>query len=131
MLSCNSGHMWVTKKTNISQSRIGVECYIPKNVWGSKGNNQRGCIHEIIQWKKLLYIDTDAFGVGLGAALMQTRDNMSCHRDEAPDNSILRPIVFGSRSPTGAEKRYSNIKNEALGILYSLEKCDHYYLPGR
>ena len=61
-------------------------------------------------------------GVGFGAALLQTRDNMSCHIDEVPDNSILRPIAFASKSLTWAEKRYSNIKREALGILYGLEK---------
>ena len=28
---------------------------------------------------KSLYIETDGSGVGLVAALLQTRDNMSCH----------------------------------------------------
>ena len=64
--------------------------------------------------------------VGLGAALLQTRKNTSHHRDEALDNSILRPIAFTSKSPTEAEKRYSNIEREALGILHGLEKFHHY-----
>ena len=67
---------------------------------------------------KLLYIETDASGVGLGAALVQTRSNTSCPRDEVLDISILRPIAFSSKSLTRAEKRYSNIEREALGILY-------------
>ena len=75
---------------------------------------------------KLLYIETDASGIGLGAALVQTRDNMNCHRHEVPDNSILRPIAFASKTITGAKKRYSNIEREALGILYGLEKFHHY-----
>ena len=46
----------------------------------------------------------DTSGHGLGAALLQTRNNTSCPRDEAPDNSILRPIEFTSKSLTRAEK---------------------------
>ena len=38
---------------------------------------------------KPLYIETDVSGAGLGAALLQTRDNISCHRDDAPVSSIL------------------------------------------
>ena len=63
---------------------------------------------------KSLYIETDASGVGLGTALLQTRSNRSCHRDKALDNSILRPIALSSKSLTGAEKRYSNTEREAI-----------------
>ena len=69
---------------------------------------------------------TDVSGVGLGAALLQTKFNMSCHRDEVPDDSILRPTAFSSKSLTGAEEKYSNIERESLGILYGLEKFHHY-----
>ena len=41
---------------------------------------------------KPLYIETDVSGIGLGEALLQTRDNMTFHRDDVPDNSILRPM---------------------------------------
>ena len=75
---------------------------------------------------KPLYLETDASGVGLGAALLQLRDYMGCLKDTAPDNTILCPIVFVSKSLTGAERRYSNIKQEVLGILHSLEKFHHY-----
>ena len=71
---------------------------------------------------KLLYIETDASGVGLGAALLLNGDNMSCQRDEVPDNNILTPIAFANKNLTGAMKRYSNIEGEALGILCGLEK---------
>ena len=66
---------------------------------------------------KPLYIDTDASGVGIGTTLLQTRSNNSCPKDEAQDNSILRPIAFASKSLTRADKRYSNTEREALGIL--------------
>ena len=77
---------------------------------------------------KPLHIETDASGVGLGAALLQTRRNTNCHRDEALDNSILRPIAFSRKNLTGAEKSYSNTEREALGILYGPEKFHHYCL---
>ena len=68
--------------------------------------------HYIIQYKidtgsegnlKLLYLETDASGIGLGAALLQLMDNMFCQKDTAPDNTILCPIAFVSKSLTGTE----------------------------
>ena len=53
------------------------------------------------------------------------RSNTGCHRDDAPDNSLLMPIAFSSKSLTGAEKRYSSIEREVLGMLYHLEKFHH------
>ena len=44
----------------------------------------------------------------------------------APDNIILHPIAFASKSLTSVEWRYSNIKCEALGILHGLEKFHPY-----
>ena len=75
---------------------------------------------------QVLYLDTDASGIGLEAALLQTRSGRSCSRDKAQDNSILRPIAFASKSLSSAERRYSNIEREALGILHGLEKFHHY-----
>ena len=75
---------------------------------------------------KPLYLETDVSGIGLGAALLQLRGNMGCQKDTAPDNTILHPITFVSKSLTGAEQRYSNIEHEALGILHGLEKFHHY-----
>ena len=75
---------------------------------------------------KPLYLETDASGIGLGAVLLQIRDNMGCQKDTAPDSTILCPITFASKSLTGAEQRYSNIECQALGILHGLEKFQHY-----
>ena len=52
--------------------------------------------------------ETEVFGVRLGAAPLQTRSGTSCPGDEVPDNSILGPIAFMSKSLSIAEKRYSN-----------------------
>ena len=75
---------------------------------------------------KLLYLETDALGVDLGAALLHLCNDTACQRDVAPDNTSLRPIAFASKSLTGAEQRCSNIEQEALGILHGLEKFHHY-----
>ena len=75
---------------------------------------------------KPLYLETDASGAGLGAALLQLCDNMVCQKGVASHNRTLHPIVFASKSLTGAEPRYSNIEREALGILHGLEKSHHY-----
>ena len=75
---------------------------------------------------KLLYLETDASGISQGSALLQLRDNRNWPKDTAPDNTILQTIAFASKSLTGAERGYSNIKCEALGILHGLEKFHHY-----
>ena len=70
---------------------------------------------------KPLYLETDASGVGLGVSLLQTWGGPTCQKDTAPDNTILCPIAFASKSLTGAGHRYSNIEREALGILHGLK----------
>ena len=50
----------------------------------------------------------------------------TCQKDIAPDNIVLHPFAFASKSLTGAEYRYSNIQRGALGILYGLKKFHHY-----
>ena len=60
------------------------------------------------------YLEMDASGIGLGTALLQTRDDATCPEDIAPDNTILWPIPFASKSLTSVEQIYSNIDKEAL-----------------
>ena len=50
-----------------------------------------------------LYLKTDVSGIGLGDTLLQTRDGMTCSKDAAPDKTMLRPIMFSSKSLTNAE----------------------------
>ena len=75
---------------------------------------------------KPLYSETDASGVGLGAALLQLHNNTVCQKGIVPDNITLHPIAFASKSLTAAEWRYTNIEHEVLGILHGLEKFHHY-----
>ena len=64
---------------------------------------------------------------GIGLWLLRTRDGPTCQRDITPDNTILRPIAFASKSLTSTERGYSNIEREALGILHGLKRFSHYY----
>ena len=61
-----------------------------------------------------LVIQVDASQKGLGVAALQPQG----------------PIAFASKSLTDAEKRYSNIERELLGIVFGLERF-HYYAYGR
>ena len=65
---------------------------------------------------KPLYLKTNTSRVGLGAALLHTWDGTTCQKDMVPDNTILHPIAFASKSLTDAEHRYSSFEREALGI---------------
>ena len=77
---------------------------------------------------KSLYLETDASSVGHGAALLQTQEGTTCQKDMVPDNTILHPIAFASKSLTGTEYRYNNIDWEPLGILHGLDKFHHYFV---
>ena len=70
---------------------------------------------------KSLYLETDASRIGLGTALLQTRYGMTCSKDKAPDNTLLRQMAYASKTLTSAEQRYSNVEREALGILHGLK----------
>ena len=47
-------------------------------------------------------------------------------KDTVPENTILHPISFASKSLTGMECRYSNIESKALGIVHGLKQFNHY-----
>ena len=50
-----------------------------------------------------LYLETNASGIGLRARLLQKRDGMNWRCDEIPDNAILHPTAFASKSLFSAE----------------------------
>ena len=71
-------------------------------------------------------LEIDASVIRPRAAILQTRIDTSCPRDKAPDNIILRPITFASKSLSSAERRYRCTQREALGIQQGIEKFHLY-----
>ena len=64
-----------------------------------------------------LYLETDASGVAIGMALLQS---------EQTDRSSLYPIVYGSKALTDAETRYANIECELIGMVGGPEKFNYF-----
>ena len=72
-----------------------------------------------------MYLQTDASGVGLGAALLQARNDMRCPRDKAPNKRHTQTHCLASKASQVQKKRCSNIERQTLGILHRLVKFHH------
>ena len=70
--------------------------------------------------------EMDASRIGLGMALSQMKDGMTCPKDITPNNTIMGTIAFASKSLTSAEQRYIKIERQAMGILHGLKKIHLY-----
>ena len=62
---------------------------------------------------KPFYLETDAFRFGLDAALLQMCKGTACQKDVVPDNTNLCPIVFASKSLTGADAGIETLKERS------------------
>jgi hypothetical protein len=71
-------------------------------------------------WNKPFLVYSDAFGKAVGSTISQLDENGHDH-----------PIHFASRQLTSAEKNYTVIEQEGLGIIFSLKKIRHYLLGTR
>ena len=67
---------------------------------------------------RLLYLETDISGIGLGAGLLQVMDGMNCRQEKIPDNAILQPIAFTSKTLSSAEWHDRNIECEIIIEFY-------------
>ena len=72
--------------------------------------------------KEQLHLETDVFGVRLGAILLQARDRMHLPRKEAPNSAELWPIAFAKKSLTSIKTAIVIIEREALCMFHDLEK---------
>ena len=61
-------------------------------------------------------LDSDTLEVGLGTG------QITWPRDSMPDNYILKPKAFASKSLSRAETFYNNIERKALAKLHGLLK---------
>ena len=68
--------------------------------------------------KRPIVLDTDASAYGIGGVLSQIEDG------------VERPIEFFSRTLTSAERNYSQLEKEALGIVWGVKRMTQ-YLYGR
>ena len=73
------------------------------------------------------YLETNAFSIGLGARLLQVSNGMNCGHDKIPDNAILCPIAFASKSLSSVEWHYSNTECKAFRIIHGQERFLHYH----
>ena len=53
--------------------------------------------------RKPLYLETYTSGLGLGAALLQVRNNLTYRYDELPANVMLWPNAFVNKSLSSME----------------------------
>jgi len=67
-------------------------------------------------YSKPFFIFTDASADGIGACLMQTDDSSP---------SLMRPIIFFSKTLNKAQRRYSTTKKEALGLVTAVKQFQY------
>ena len=68
-------------------------------------------------WLKPFHIFVDAFDIAIGSALMQLIKL-----------SWYQPVYYSSRKLIDVEPNYSTTEREALGMLYNINKFQHYLL---
>ena len=104
LLKKSNEFIWTEMHTQDFKKLIDIMCNSPK----------------LLRYYRLdldLYLETDASGVVIGMALLQSEQN---------NRSSLYPIAYGSKTLTGAETRYANIKCALLGVVGGLEKFNYF-----
>ena len=68
-------------------------------------------------WVKPFHVFVDASDIKIGSALMQLTEP-----------NWYRPVYYASRKLSTAERNYSTTEREALGMIYNINKFQHYLL---
>ena len=68
-------------------------------------------------WEKPFHVFVDASDVAIGNALMQLSEP-----------NWYRPVYYASRKLSSAERNYSTTEREDLGMIYIINKFQHYLL---
>ena len=129
----------------LSSLRSSLQRLIKKNVeyvWTTTHTNAFNNFKEAICQETMLsyydkdkpvFIEVDASGQGLD--LYYSKETFWEEELETSSEtegkflsfrSRLRPIVFASKSLSGAETRYSNIERELLGVVWAVKHFHHY-----
>lgn len=127
---CNYYSEFIPGYTQIAQPLIATTCKkAPKKIeWTENLQNSFLKMKEALDKHRVLklpdvgkpfILQTDASGIGIGAALLQIFDE-----GEEP-----KPIAFWSRKLKSAETRYATIEKECLAIIEGVKKF-HTYLYG-
>ena len=66
--------MLTTKKAESITMGMNIEEKLPKPLWQGHVHSQEECYLGIVQQKEMLYLETDALNVGLGASLLEVRE---------------------------------------------------------
>ena len=75
---------------------------------------------------RLLYLETDASDIGLGSGLLQVRDDMNSGHDKIPDNAILCPNTFASKTYLVQSSSTATENLKPLESSRKLERFHHY-----
>ena len=106
--------MPLRKLTSIKLSGYGTTHI--KVVWTSKNHHYWRCFNEFLFKNEQVYLEMNALSVELGVGLMQVEDGIWFPKDKAPDNLVLWPISFTSKSLTIIITHYSYTEREALRL---------------
>ena len=84
-------------------------------------------MHAMYDASRPLYLETNESDDGLGAELLQAREDMNWGWGDILDNTPLFQIAFTSKTVLNAQWHSINIEHEALEILHSLQKFHNYF----
>ena len=80
---------------------------------------------------KTIYLETDASGVGLEAALLQLHEGTTCQKDIVPNNTILCPIALASKGFKVQNADAATLSERTRAYFMPLKNFIIIVLPGK